>query len=185
MVVRVGADLALAGGSTWEDEMHRRILASITGGSGALPPPRPDSNSVSRADVDHGFVESLSRPMEILEGELPPPLPPAGPARARALQLLSAGVGRRGQLDVAVACPPAWHTAPGRCAGIARMTGGGRARYRIPKGATRTLSFTLRPGPARRLEQRVRLRVQVTARNRDRHRGTKATRSFKVGSGRS
>lgn len=184
VVVRVGADLALAGGSTWEDEMHRRILASITGSPGALPPPRPDSDSVSRADVDHGFVESLARPMEILEGELPPPLPPAGPARARALQLLSADVGGPGQVDVAVACPPAWHTAPGRCAGIGRMTGAGRARYRIPMGATRTLSFTLRPGPARRLERRGRLTVQVTARNRDRHRGTRATRSFKVGSAR-
>ena len=182
VVVRVGADLALAGGSTWEDEMHRRILASITGEPGALPPPRPDSNSVSRADVDHGFVESLGRPMEILEGELPPPLPPAGPDRARALQLLSAKRSGRRKVSVGVACPPAWHTAPGRCIGVARMTGAGRAHYRIPKSATGTLSFTLRPGPARRLERRGRLAVRVTARNRDHHQGTKATRSFKVAS---
>jgi CubicO group peptidase (beta-lactamase class C family) len=184
VVVRVGTDLALAGGSAWEDEMHRRILSSITEDPGTLPQPRPDANSVSRADVDHGFPESLGRPQEILEGELPPPLPPAGPDRARALQLLAAE--RRGsELRVRAFCPPAWYTAPGRCAGRARTSQGGRARYRIPTEATETLRFELRPRALRRLDRHGRLAVRVTARNRDHHRGTTTTRSFTVGHPRS
>jgi CubicO group peptidase (beta-lactamase class C family) len=180
VVVRVGTDLALAGGSAWEDEMHRRILDSITDEEVKLPRPRPDSKSVSRADVDHGFVQSLERPQEILEGELPPPLPPAGPDRARALQLLSAT--RRGRrLRVAVACPATWYTAPGRCIGMARTTKGGTARYRIPPATADTLGFALRPKAVQRLRRRGRLTLKVIARNRDRHRGTRAGRAFTLG----
>ena len=183
VVVRVGADVALAGGSSWEDEMHRRILNSITDDPGSFAKPLPDSDSVSRADVDHGFPESLGRPIEILEGELPPRLPPAGPDRARALQLLSADQGGPGPGDVGVkvSCPLVWRTAPGRCAGTARMAGAAdKVRYRIPRGATRTLGFELRPRAARRLKSRGRLSVRVTARNRDHYGGTKSSRSFTV-----
>ena len=90
-VIAAGMALSASADHSWGDYHWARTTSSFT---------LQTINSTT-AQWDYAFVESLARPMEILEGELPPPLPPAGPARARALQLLSADVGGpgRGVLD--------------------------------------------------------------------------------------
>ncbi len=60
------------------------MLGSITDEPVHFPTAAPDAGEVSREDVDHGFAESLQHPDEYSQGSYPPPLPPAGPLRARA-----------------------------------------------------------------------------------------------------
>jgi hypothetical protein len=86
IVARFGTDTGtIAGGAPWEEEFYRRVLASITDQQIEMPKPKPDATEVSREDVDRGFFEAAQHPEQFGGGEFPPPLPAAGPARARAV----------------------------------------------------------------------------------------------------
>jgi CubicO group peptidase (beta-lactamase class C family) len=178
VVARFGSDNPA--GSNWEEDFYGRVLDSIVDEPVERPKPAPDAGSVSRDDVDRGFQDSLARPQDVLEGEVPPPLPPAGPARARATEIepRSARPTRDGRVTVKLRCPPAWPAAlPRSCRGTARITGAKRVAYRIRARKARTVSFQLREGFLHRLERKRRT-VTVVTRNRDRAQGARAALRF-------
>ncbi len=185
VVARFGEDSgSVDGGTPWEEEFYGRVLGSITDEPIKLPKPDPDSDAVSRDDVDRGFFESLSRPDEIIAGESPPPLPPAGAARARAtlIKFRAKRPGPMDQIKARLRCPRAWPSglAP-RCKGRARLSGAKRKiTYRIRAGKARTVSFTLRPALLRKLERRGSAQVTIKTRNRDKAGGTLAKRSLRL-----
>jgi hypothetical protein len=90
-VVRSGQDPGLvpAGGQGWEHELYERILAAVVDQrvepGGDAPP-----GTVDDPDADYGFQTSLREPDQYGKGMEQDPLPPAGPRRARAPQLLVA-----------------------------------------------------------------------------------------------
>lgn len=183
IVARTGNDTgSFSGGSDWEEELYRQVLASIVDGSGRYPPADPDAEDVSREDVDRGFGEALADPAQYLQPFAPPPLPPPGPARARAT-LIKFGPkvpSGSGVVKTRLRCPRVW--APGlrpRCIGKAKLgRAGAPLRYRIKAGKARTIRFRLRPAAIRRLERRGRLETFVRARNRDRAAGAVARREL-------
>lgn len=182
IVARTGNDTGtFSGGADWEEELYRQVLASIVDGSGRYPPADPDAKDVSREDVDRGFGEAFADPQN-LQPFAPPPLPPPGPARARATLIrfgpkLPTG---SGMVKIRLRCPRAW--APGlrpRCAGKAKLgRAGAPVRYRIKGGRARTIRFRLRPAAIRRLERRGHLQTFVRTRNRDRAAGAVARREL-------
>lgn len=156
VVVRTGFDTATFDGDTaWQEEMYRLILDSITDDQGRFPKPAPDASNVSDTDVDRGFLEAAADPGEYLGGVAPPPLPPAGPARARAalIKFRTSRVGPMGTLKVRLRCPPRWtpELRP-RCRGTARLgKAAPRVRYRVAAGRARTIRFRLRDAALARL----------------------------------
>ena len=182
VVARFGQDSgSIAGGAAWEEEFYRRVLGSITDQAIEMPKPKPDAGEVSREDVDRGFFESFQHPEQYGGGQSPPPLPPAGPARARAtlIELRGRRPGPRDTVKVKLHCPRAWPSGlRPRCAGKARLTGAAARRYRVKAGRERTVRFHLRDGFLRRLDRRRKLEVTIKTRDRDRARGTVAKRTF-------
>jgi hypothetical protein len=177
VTVRVGLDLGVAGGSPWEDEFHRRVLNAITDDQSRYPKAALDADAVSRDDVDRGFFQSLDP--EALEGLVPPPLPPAGPARARAIQIKSVTrrVSRSGKVRMRVACPPVW--APDlaeSCDGVAKMRGAKKTRYEVAAGERERLKLALNAASLRKLDAGKRLRRTVRLRNADALKGTPTSR---------
>lgn len=180
IVVRTGNDSGAESG--WEEQLYSQVLAAIVDGSGRYPPADPDAEAVSREDVDRGFGQALADPGQYMQPFAPPPLPPAGPARARAV-LIKFGPKlptRSGVVRVRLRCPRAWGPAiKPRCAGKAKLAkAGGPVAYRIRAGRARTLSFSLRPAALRRLQRQGRLKTFVRARNRDRGAGATARREL-------
>ena len=174
VVARFGVDSgSIAGGSDWEEEFYRQVLGSITDAPVKFPKPAHASGDVSREDVDRGFPASLARPQDVIEGESPPPLPPAGPKRARAvlIALRSASRGPQGRVAIRLRCPRHWPSGlRPRCRGAARVKGAGLERYSIRAGHAATLKF--RPHPSSRR------RIKVSARDRDAAGGAIAKRTF-------
>ena len=165
----------------WEEEFYRHVLGSITDQPIEMPKPKPDAGDVSREDVDRGFFEAVQHPEQYGGGEFPPPLPPAGPARARAtlIELRARRPGPQGTVKVRLHCPRAWPSGlRPRCAGKARLTGASARGYRVKAGKTKRVRFHLRPGFVRRLDRHHRLDVTVKTRDRDRAAGAVAKRTF-------
>ena len=182
VVARFGQDSgSIAGGASWEEEFYGRVLASITDGPIEMPDPKPDAGEVSREDVDRGFFEAAQHPEQYGGGEFPPPLPPAGPLRARAtlIELRARRPSPRGTAKVKLHCPAAWPSGlPARCKGKAGLTGAASRRYRVAAGKARTIRFDLRDGFLRRLDRRRRIEVTVRTRDLDAADGTVAKRAF-------
>ena len=181
VVARFGQDSgSLAGGAPWEEQFYREVLDSITDEPIRMPKPKPDAGDVSREDVDRGFFEAAQHPDQYGAGVLPPPLPPAGPARARAtlIELRNRRPGPHGTVKVRLHCPRAWPSGlRPRCAGKARLTGASARRYRVKAGKANTVRFHLHRGFLRRLDRRHRLDLTVKTRDRDRGRGAVAKRT--------
>jgi CubicO group peptidase (beta-lactamase class C family) len=186
IVARNGGDSGSFTGSTgWQEEMYRKVLGAVRNPPRELPPPRRNVPAVSDRDSDRGFFEALQDPDKYSGGMNPPPLPPAGPARARAslLNFVARKVGRDGRVRVRVRCPPVW-SQPGlgrRCEGVLRLQRARRAkRYRIDAGSRRTLALRLRAKAVRKLRRGATLPVTATGRNRDRAAGTPARQSARL-----
>ena len=165
VVVRTGVDTGTFDGDTaWQEEMYRRILNSITDDEIRFPKPKPDAGNVSDEDVDRGFFEAGANPGEFIGGGAPPPLPPAGPARARAtlIKFRTPRVGPHGTLKVRLRCPPRWTPElAARCTGT-RAPWTRRdtpVRYGIGAGRARTIRFHLTDGALERLERKRQARA--------------------------
>ncbi len=185
MVVRTGQESspALSGGSSWEQGLYERVLGSITD---QRIPRQPDSNDPDpeTPDADRGFQTAVFNPGQFLPGIAQPALPPAGPRRARAMQmrLLKRRASLRGFVRVRLACPARWPGGPaGRCFGRATLEGAPLGRsYDIGPGEAQHFSFRLTARRRASLKRRGKLRLELATRNRDTLDGTPATEGLGV-----
>ena len=175
VIVRVGQDPGLvpAGQASWERELYTRVLGAITDQE-IQKPGEPPRTSEEREDVDYGFQTAFSEPDQYSKGVEQDPLPPAGPARARAVIVKQGAkrVRRRGIARVKLTCPPRWPEALSGCTGRAKLKGARARRYRIAPGATGTVRLRLRPRAHRRLRRTGARTVAFRARNADAASGT-------------
>ena len=171
VVVRTGQDPGLAGGFTgggnWEHDLYALVLAAITDTEVEPPGDAEGVPAAQEANADYGFQTALLEPDQYSAGASPPELPPAGPARARALWVRPALArpDKRGRVALRATCParrpqPAieW------CTGKLAIEGGRRARrYRLAPGETRRIKLRLR----RKTRRALPTWLTVTARNAD------------------
>jgi CubicO group peptidase (beta-lactamase class C family) len=165
IIERNGQDPGLltsfAGGTSWEAELYRRVLGSIIDQRYTPPGDAGSVDAAMKSNVDYGFARSLTVPGQIIAPLTVPPLPPRGPARARAVQLpgglrpLSAS----GKTAVELACPA-----------VARLACSGTVRLLTVLGAPASAAapFTIAPGHATRVALRVTRRVARVVRRRHR-----------------
>lgn len=136
VVERNGQDPSQFGGGDWEAELYRRVLAAVTDEPFTPPADPPATAAPSREDPDRGFQTSFT-PDALAPLAPAPELPPAGPARARAVRLGYKILKKR--FAVSVACPPALGT--GRCDGTVRL---GKTTKRFALAAGTRTSFRFR-----------------------------------------
>lgn len=165
MVVRLGTRSGDArsgeDGGRWEADVGRQLLGAVRDAEPALTRERGDL--VIRGSRPYDQPERLR---DSLAPWFPPPLPPPGPARARAVVVDGASerVGRRRLVTLRVTCPARARMA---CAGELEL-----------EGARRPAAFAVEPGavaPVRlRLAQRLRKPIvaPLRARTRDEAGGT-------------
>jgi hypothetical protein len=177
IVVRLGQEAnpgGFAGGADYQNELFKRVLASVTdhpvrppGGGGHVP-------GVSRKDVDGGFQTAVFDPAQYAGGVFTPPLPPAGPSRARAviLEKVSRRVRRGGVVPIAAFCP---RLALSACHGRVRLRGAGVKRLRLAPGHGKRLRFVLHGALRRRVLAGHRLRTKAVTVNPDALSGTRST----------
>jgi hypothetical protein len=114
----------------------------------------------------------------------PPPLPPAGPLRARAVLIepRAAYLTKRGRAQVRLRCPPRWADGiDAACAGRARLKGAAeKLRYDVAAGTKRVLRFEMRDSFVVKLERKGEADVVARTRNRDRAEGTPAELAFTI-----
>jgi CubicO group peptidase (beta-lactamase class C family) len=184
VIVRTGQDPGLvpAGQASWEDQLYKRVLAAMTDGAYEPPPDAPRVNE-EQEDSDYGFGQALSEPDQYSKGVNQDPLPPAGPARARAA-IFGAGTKNatpRGVVRVKLACPTRW-AAEGLsgCRGTAKLKGAKRVRYAIAPGKARKLRFRLSNRTRRKLRRKGSLVLGAAARNADPAGGTLTRASIRV-----
>lgn len=185
MVVRTGQESspALSGGSSWEQGLYERVLGSITD---QRVPRQPDANDPNpeTPDADRGFQTAVFNPGEYLPGIVQPALPPAGPRRARAMQmrLLKPRASLRGLVAVRLLCPARWPGGPaGHCYGRATLEGAPAGHsYDILPGTAQVFRFRLTSRRRASLKRRGTLRLEVGTRNRDSLDGTPATEGLAV-----
>src|SRR6185503_11641180 len=88
-------------------------------------------------DVDYGFGQALFEPDQYSKGAEQDELPPAGPARARAVAFrgTTKNASRSGVVRIRLLCPPA-SPAPGLsgCAGTAKLAGAKARKYKLAAG---------------------------------------------------
>ena len=154
MVVRNGLDspLSFTGGG-WEQPTYEMVMKAIT--DTKVPRPRDaDDKPAPLPEEDYGFQNSFGELDQVNDGEFPPPLPPAGPERARAV-LISDDPVRATPGGVAVIrlwCPP---RSPRRCAGSATLAGARRSvPYDIAPGTWATARVRLKSATLGRLAKR-------------------------------
>jgi CubicO group peptidase (beta-lactamase class C family) len=185
VVVRTGQDkgFVLGGGTSWEQELYTRVLGAVTDQKVVPSGPAP-KQVVDRSNPDDGFQKAWQRTDEYKQGLQPDPLPPAGPARARAaaVELARPAATARGVVSILIACPPRW-PAVGRkgCLGTATLDGARRPlAYSLAPGQQSVLRFRLTPARQRALRRKRSLTLEVLAVNRDAAGGTATDESFTV-----
>jgi hypothetical protein len=185
-IVRLGQDggLVFSGGTDWEHELYRRVLASLRDGSFKGPPPPAQPTGPEQKSADYGFQTALQHPDQYREGAVQSPLPPAGPARARAarLRLAHPSVSRKGIVTVRMTCPARW---PGRdpapCRGTASLQSVAKAlRYDVPPGTTTIFRYRLSAKQLRALRRAGAMSLEAIAVNTDALAGTRAAVGLRV-----
>jgi CubicO group peptidase (beta-lactamase class C family) len=177
VIVRTGQDPGLvpAGQASWENELYKRVLAAMTDQTYEPPGDAPRVNDENEdTDVDYGFGQALFEPDQYSKGAKQDPLPPAGPARARAAIFgKKKARARHGAVRLEVSCPPRWPTPQlSACAGVAKLRGAKPTSYVIPAGAARTLRLELSDRTRRKLRRKGSLLLAARARNADSTGGT-------------
>ena len=183
VVVRLGQEASpggFAGGGDYQNELFKRVLAAVT--DQRIRPPAGGRNvpGVSHKDVDGGFQTAVFDPSQYAGGVFTPPLPPAGPSRARALILekVSRRVRPGGIVPVGVYCP---RLAPRSCRGTVRLRGGGSKTVSFAPGKGRILRFRLRGKVRRQVLAGRRLRGKAISLSPDAAGGTRAVLPLNLG----
>ncbi|HEX6740131.1 MAG TPA: serine hydrolase, partial [Vicinamibacteria bacterium] len=183
LVVRTGEDPGLlpSGGSNWEHGLYERVLKAVTDQTIVPPEPARPNGGSDRGDSDAGFLDAIAHPDQYSQGTAQPPLPPAGPARARAVQpeLARSRVSRARRVTFRLRCPARW---PAKikpvCRGRASLSGGGkRTRYSVKAGRSKLVRFKLTRRRMRLIRRRGSSRLMISARDADSGGGT-LTRMF-------
>jgi CubicO group peptidase (beta-lactamase class C family) len=148
VIVRMGQDPGLvpAGQASWENELYKRVLAAMTDQTYKPPGDAPRVNDENEdEDVDYGFGQALFEPDQYSKGAKQDPLPPAGPARARAAIFgTTAKRVRQRVVRVELACPPQWPSAElSGCTGVAKLKGAKAVHYSVAPGSSKRLRFRL------------------------------------------
>jgi hypothetical protein len=183
VVVRLGQEASpggFAGGGDYQNELFKRVLAAVT--NQTIKPPGGGGNvpGVSRKDVDGGFQTAVFDPSQYAGGVFTPPLPPAGPSRARALILekVSRRVRPGAVVPVGAYCP---RLAPKTCRGTVRLRGAGKRNFSIRPGKGTKFVFHLKGRVRRHVLAGGRLRGKVIAVSPDVAGGTRATLPLNLG----
>ncbi|MGH9186269.1 MAG: serine hydrolase domain-containing protein, partial [Acidimicrobiales bacterium] len=184
VVVRLGLDpgVSLTGGGSWESELYRGILASVTDQPFVPPGEHPPAEPAPPRDPD--VFNPLANVGAYVESMLVPPLPPAGPSRARAaiLRASTPAATDAGVVNVELACPARW---PGRdpqpCNGAASLgVLAGPVEYDVAAGDGGLLPFQLTPERLVELCAAGSLPATAVATNRDAAAGTTSSIDFLV-----
>lgn len=190
VVVRNGQDPGLvpAGGSSWEVELYRKVLAAVTDEEVVVPEDAPVEDPEQQPGDDQGFQNAIGDPAAYSRGAGQDPLPPAGPWRARAAQLriVRPTVGRTGIVSLEVFCPVA-HPGPGLpgCRGTARVRGArGALRYSLMPGERARGNLSLGRHRIRVLRRSGSTELLLLARNDDAAGGTQAAAPASVSASR-
>ncbi len=182
-IVRTGQDPGLVptGGTSWEHELYRQVLSSITDGPSGIFKEATGTSD----DADYGFQTAFRNPGEYDEAANPTPLAAAGPQRARAahLSLALPKPSKRGNVALRLTCPPLAGT--GRCTGVSWLetSRGGGKRYDVPAGGTTVLRFKLSKLRLGQLRRDGRAAIEFIATNEDAAQGTQVKRRFTVENG--
>ena len=183
VVVRLGQEAdpgGFAGGGDYQNELFKRVLGAVT--DQRIRPPADGRNvpGVSRKDVDGGFQTAFFDPAQYAGGVFTPPLPPAGPSRARALILEKASrrVRPGGSVPVYAHCP---RIATQPCRATVRMRGAGSKLVRLGPGKSRMLRFRLRGQVRRRVLAGRKLRSKAISLSPDPAGGTRVTLPLVLG----
>ncbi|HEX8649145.1 MAG TPA: serine hydrolase [Thermoleophilaceae bacterium] len=172
MVVRTGQDPALvpAGQTNWEYETYRRLLSAMTDQKVEKPPP---ATGPDEPEHDYGFQTAFQHPEDYGKGLVifQDPLPPAGPARARAAIPLQdeTRASRKGTVAIKLLCPGNW---PGRserrCTGTSTLgSTTSTLPYDIAAGRHATVRFTLTAKAFRKLRKTRRVTLAIASQNGD------------------
>lgn len=178
LVVRTGQDPGLlpAGGADWEHGLYQRVLGSVTDQKIVPPAPARPGGGGSRENSDKGFQNALLEPDKYSKGTAQAPLPPGGPARARAVQpeLARSRVSRKRKVTFRLRCPVRWPSKmKAVCRGRASLTGGGkRTRYSIKAGKSKLVRFTLTRKRMRLIRKNGKSVLMISARDADSGGGT-------------
>jgi CubicO group peptidase (beta-lactamase class C family) len=151
-----------------EREFHDRVLRAITDTPVDVrrkptDPSRPDNQEQQRQP-------EVDTPEGGLSGIVQPPLPPAGPWRARAVLIDDAPVraGRAGRFTVRLRCPPAWPGHEGGCRGaVTAALARSPVAFAVAPGEAGAVRMRLTPRALRRLRPDRRLTVALRATTRD------------------
>jgi hypothetical protein len=178
LVVRTGQDPGLlpAGGADWEHGLYERVLGAVTDQTIVAPEPARPGGGGSRENSDAGFQNAITDPDQYSQGTVQPPLPPAGPPRARAVQpeLARSRVSRARVVTFRLRCPTRW---PAKikpvCAGRASLSSGGKkGRFSVKAGKAALLRFRLTRKRMRLIQRRGSSRLMLSARDLDSGGGT-------------
>jgi CubicO group peptidase (beta-lactamase class C family) len=183
VVVRTGQDNNALLGSNWEHGLYAKVLGAVTDQKIVPPGPAPKT-TVDRSNADYGFQNAWQHMDQYQQGLQPDPLPPAGPARARAalLEPARATATARGVVSIRIGCPPRW-PAPGTkgCLGTATLEGARRTvAYSLAPGEQRSYRFSLAAKQLRKLRRAGSLALSVVAANRDAGGGTTSGATVQV-----
>ncbi len=180
-VVRTGLETSFiptGGGEGYQSRLFKMILGAITD-QRVRPEPDPEkAGNVSGADGDRGLFDAFREPDQFTEPQDLPPLPPAGPARARATTIAAAKreAPSDRKLALRVSCPPLSPAGGAEaCRGFARAGKGRKREYRLQPGKARRLVVPLSGRDTGRLERLGRVKVLAAARNADAAQGTRST----------
>jgi hypothetical protein len=189
IIERSGVDAgSFAGGADWEGELYRRVLGAITDQPVPVSGEAPATSTPDASDPDEGFQTSLTEPDQFLAPILQTKLPPAGPWRARALQLdlAAARASRDGVIRVRAVCPRRWPAAtigtPRRCEGRVKLAPAARSTVPVSlaAGERTTLRFRLKRAEQRTLTRRKARSYTATATVRDASAGTRSSAALRV-----
>ena len=188
VVARNGQDAGLlpTGGSSWEHTLYRKVLGAVTDQKIAAPAPQANGGPQDKPNADYGFQTALLNPDQYSKGAVQAPLPPAGPARARAMRLGPLNVRatpKKGYLRVRVGCPPRWpaKVATPFCSGTLRMEGTRKpVAYSLRPGRQLVVRFRLTAKRLARLKKAKQLPLNYSGRNPDATGGTWTKASLTV-----
>lgn len=175
-----GEGVNLAGGGNWEAEIYGMLMDAVI--DEPVPPPPAEEQAPREAtDPDRGFQTSLFEPGEYGDPFVPESLPPAGPARARAVRLRIMPTVSKRRARVRVTCVAG---ARKTCEGPVRLALPGLRRERsktfsVDPGAKRIVRFRV-PRSARHAIRRGRRTASAVAVNRDEAQGTRSQTSAKL-----